>query len=200
MNASVSLNLFRRGARIAVHADNRAFCSWGAPAAGAAEPPPSDWGAGLREGGQPGHDLGGEPVELLVHLGRHVRRGLRPLAAAPERQAQDRPLHRAPLLADRPGLELVDGATLIGMGRFIRDLRDLESAEVAVTVADHWHGQGAGTALIRALMEVATQRGVRRFTALVLGENAASLAMLRSAATVTKYKHGADTVKMTIEL
>jgi len=65
------------------------------------------------------------------------------------------------------GLELVNGATLIGIGRFIRDEHDLESAEVAVTVADQWQGQGAGTALIQALTQAAAQRGVRRFTALV---------------------------------
>ena len=98
------------------------------------------------------------------------------------------------------GLELVNGATLIGIGRFIRDEHDLESAEVAVTVADQWQGQGAGTALIQALTQAAAQRGVRRFTALVLGENEASLAMLRSAATVTECERGADTVKLTIEL
>jgi len=98
------------------------------------------------------------------------------------------------------GLELVNGATLIGIGRFIRDDLDRDSAEVAVTVADQWQGRGAGTALIRALMEAAAQRGVRRFTAVVLGDNEASLAMMRSAATVTNYERSADTVKMTIEL
>ena len=98
------------------------------------------------------------------------------------------------------GLELAESGTPIGLGRFVRDSVVPTSADVAVTVADEWQGKGAGTILIRALAAAAKKRGVRQFTALVLADNLASLAMLRAVGRVTRCEHGGGAADMTVEL
>src|SRR5664280_2506062 len=98
------------------------------------------------------------------------------------------------------GLELAESGTPIGLGRFVRYFVVPTSADVAVTVADEWQGKGAGTILIRALAAAAKKRGVRHFTALVLADNLASLAMLRAVGRVTRCEHGGGAADMTVEL
>jgi GNAT superfamily N-acetyltransferase len=44
-----------------------------------------------------------------------------------------------------------DETWIIGVARFIRYESDPDDAELAVTVADSWHGRGLGTALLRVL-------------------------------------------------
>lgn len=70
------------------------------------------------------------------------------------------------VLADAPD-------TIIGVARWVRDPDDRESAEAAVTVADAHQGQGLGTLLGLAVADAARERGVRRFTATMLGDNVA---------------------------
>jgi RimJ/RimL family protein N-acetyltransferase len=67
--------------------------------------------------------------------------------------------------------------SIIGVARVIRYQDEPTSADVAVTVRDEWHGRGAATALLAALMR---QRpaGVTRLLTVVAAENAAVLAML----------------------
>jgi RimJ/RimL family protein N-acetyltransferase len=52
------------------------------------------------------------------------------------------------------------------------------SAELAVTVADAWQGQGVGRALTRQLVAAAQRRGIRSLVAAVLPENARMLRIL----------------------
>lgn len=63
----------------------------------------------------------------------------------------------------------------IGVARYIRDADQPEVAEAAVTVADEYHGQGAGTLLLGALAARARTCGVRVFRNYVLGHNQAML-------------------------
>ena len=73
-----------------------------------------------------------------------------------------------------------DPDAIVAVGRFVR-LRDLpDTAEVAVVVGDRHQGQGLGRELGRRLAEEARERGVKRFTATLLGENAAAHRLFES--------------------
>lgn len=54
-----------------------------------------------------------------------------------------------------------------------------EAAEVALAVAPGWRWVGLARALLGALAEAAVARGIRRFTATSLAENAAVAALFR---------------------
>ena len=69
-------------------------------------------------------------------------------------------------------VEAADPSHLIGVARFVRDPQRPDTAEFAIVVGDAYQGQGAGRALARALVVEAQERGVRRFTATTLAENA----------------------------
>jgi GNAT superfamily N-acetyltransferase len=69
-------------------------------------------------------------------------------------------------LADEPG---------IGVARYIRDPIERQVAEAAVTVADRYHGLGAGTMLLGALSGRARQHGIEVFRHHVLVRNVAML-------------------------
>jgi RimJ/RimL family protein N-acetyltransferase len=57
---------------------------------------------------------------------------------------------------------------------------DHHDHEIAVTIVDEWQGRGLGTELLSRLSDLARQAGIRRFTALVATENAASAGLLRN--------------------
>jgi RimJ/RimL family protein N-acetyltransferase len=63
---------------------------------------------------------------------------------------------------DRPG---------VGVARYIRDVVEHDVAEAAITVADEYHGMGAGTILLGALAARAREHGVRVFRSYVLDGN-----------------------------
>jgi acetyltransferase len=54
-------------------------------------------------------------------------------------------------------------------------------AEIAFTVADGWRGRGIGTRLMRAVIEAARARGLRRLTAATYADNGAMRHVLLSA-------------------
>jgi len=60
---------------------------------------------------------------------------------------------------------------LIGVARFVRDPENPESAEVAIVVADYWHGRGVGSTLARELASRARVLGIRCFTASMASDN-----------------------------
>jgi RimJ/RimL family protein N-acetyltransferase len=64
-----------------------------------------------------------------------------------------------------------DSGKLVGVTRFIRDPREPDQAEVAVTVIDSWQRRGLGTALLHDLAQRAAEEGIRQFTADILAEN-----------------------------
>jgi GNAT superfamily N-acetyltransferase len=63
----------------------------------------------------------------------------------------------------------IDGE-VVGVARYDQTEGTAE-ADTAVLVEDAWQGQGLAKVLLRRLAGVARQRGIRTFTALILGEN-----------------------------
>jgi len=59
----------------------------------------------------------------------------------------------------------------VGVGRYIREPYEPTVAEAAITVADAYHGQGAGTILLGALAQRARSNGVEVFRNYVLAGN-----------------------------
>jgi acyl-CoA synthetase (NDP forming)/RimJ/RimL family protein N-acetyltransferase len=66
-------------------------------------------------------------------------------------------------------IALLDG-TAVGLAEWYRTQREGE-AEIAFEVSDAWHGHGVATLLAEHLMLAARQVGIRRLTAITLGEN-----------------------------
>ena len=67
-----------------------------------------------------------------------------------------------------------DPDVFYGVARFVRLRDDPEAAEVAIVVADPLQGKGLGRELGRRLADEARERGVKRFTATLLGDNVAA--------------------------
>lgn len=67
----------------------------------------------------------------------------------------------------------------VGVARFVRDGADVNSAEVAVTVADDMQRRGLGTLLVVTLGAAARERAVETFTARILFENVRARKMLK---------------------
>ena len=67
----------------------------------------------------------------------------------------------------------------IGVARFVRSRERPEHAEIAIAIADSWQGRGLGSALLRRLVQRAREEGITRFTADVMADNRAMLALIR---------------------
>jgi acetyltransferase len=80
--------------------------------------------------------------------------------------------------ADHHVLVAVVRGEPIGIARLVRDG---ESAEVAIEVADDWQGRRVGTLLMSRLAEDARAAGIRKLHALVEVGNTASRALMRRA-------------------
>jgi GNAT superfamily N-acetyltransferase len=63
---------------------------------------------------------------------------------------------------------------IVAVGRYSVD-KASNAAEVAFIVRDDWQGQGVGVTLFNQLLEVARKRGIVKFTADVLHDNARML-------------------------
>jgi GNAT superfamily N-acetyltransferase len=81
--------------------------------------------------------------------------------------------------ADHDALGALDPSTGEGLGvaRALRRGDDRASAEAAVVVIDAWQGRGLGSALLARLAERARARGIERFSAMMLADNRAMLAL-----------------------
>jgi ribosomal protein S18 acetylase RimI-like enzyme len=75
-----------------------------------------------------------------------------------------------------------DLAELVAVARWVRLAGDPETADVAIVVGDCHQGRGIGRALARMLAEAARERGVRRVTATMEGDNLPAQRLLRSIA------------------
>jgi len=84
---------------------------------------------------------------------------------------------------DQVGIVLTVGAgcdeRLIADARYVREVSGGDVAEVAFTVADDYQHRGAATLLLRKMVVIARERGIRKFVALVLGDNRAMLEVFR---------------------
>jgi nucleotide-binding universal stress UspA family protein/GNAT superfamily N-acetyltransferase len=87
----------------------------------------------------------------------------------------------------------------LGVARYIRSRDDAELAEVAVTVADDWQRRGLGRALLDRLTYHARREGVRRFSALVQGDNPGALRLLADVGD-TRQQRDSGVVELVIEL
>jgi RimJ/RimL family protein N-acetyltransferase len=81
-------------------------------------------------------------------------------------------------------------AEIVGECRFVRLADHPDTAEVAVTVADGWQGRGLGSALLGRLSQRAREVGIQYFTAEILAENRAMLAVLPGLGRVETESHG----------
>ena len=75
---------------------------------------------------------------------------------------------------------LDDLATIVGVARYIRLAGDPATAEAAIIVADEFQGRGLGKRLAHELADAGRDRGIRRFTASMLTDNKAALALMRT--------------------
>ncbi len=71
--------------------------------------------------------------------------------------------------AEAPGGE----EAIVGVARFVREPTNSRVAEFAIVVSDRWQGQGIGRELVGRLADAAVTRGVERFQATMLVDNAA---------------------------
>jgi nucleotide-binding universal stress UspA family protein/GNAT superfamily N-acetyltransferase len=87
----------------------------------------------------------------------------------------------------------------LGVARYVRLKDDAEVAEVAVTVADDWQRRGLGRALLDRLAYCARREGVRRFSALVQGDNPRALRLLTDVGD-TQRQWDTGVVELVVEL
>ena len=84
---------------------------------------------------------------------------------------------------DHVGIVLTVGAgsdeRLIADGRYVRVVSGGYLAEIAFTVADDYQHRGAATLLLRELVAIAREHGVRTFVAHVLNDNRQMLEVFR---------------------
>lgn len=98
---------------------------------------------------------------------------------------------------DRQGREVI-----IGGARYsaYEDINGQRSAEIAFTVEEDYHGQGIASRLLQHLIAIARDRGIGRFTADVLPDNNAMLAVFaRCGLPMTTESH-ADGIQVVLTL
>jgi ribosomal protein S18 acetylase RimI-like enzyme len=86
--------------------------------------------------------------------------------------------------------------TIIGAGRYV--VTQPGAAEVAFAIVDEYQGQGIGSALLRHLVLIGRESGIRQLAAEVLPENAPMLAMFRKFGFT--FKRGEDAVHVVLDL
>jgi acyl-CoA hydrolase/GNAT superfamily N-acetyltransferase len=74
----------------------------------------------------------------------------------------------------------MSGEKIIAVGRYIRNSKEDESAEVSFMVRDDWQNRGIGRALLEKLIDIARDRGVKKFVASVLANNKMMMSVFHS--------------------
>ena len=92
---------------------------------------------------------------------------------------------------------VLDGE-IVGEATLVVDRDDDRVAEIAYSVTDRLHRRGLGRALLDLLIGAAHERGVHRIRADLLGENVASVALLRSAGARFGFEHGSFVADLTV--
>jgi GNAT superfamily N-acetyltransferase len=88
----------------------------------------------------------------------------------------------------------------IAVARYVVEDGQPVTAEIAVTVDDAWQGRGVGTVLLRCLTEYARERGVARFSALILPQNTPMIKLIESTGRVVSRKTEDNTVRIVVDL
>ena len=94
----------------------------------------------------------------------------------------------------------VDGETIVGVARWVRLADDPAAAEAAVIVADAYQGRGLGHRLGAALADAARERGIERFTAVLLADNVAAHRLFRSISRRLDSRHEGGLRELVAEL
>lgn len=91
--------------------------------------------------------------------------------------------------------------TVIGAGRYVAAPGQMpESAEIAFTVEEDFHGLGIASLLLTSLAEIARENGLKRFEAEVLPGNAAMLVVFRKSGLAMRQSLGDGAVHVTLDL
>jgi GNAT superfamily N-acetyltransferase len=88
----------------------------------------------------------------------------------------------------------------LGVARYVRSTERADTAEVAVTVIDDWHGRGLGTLLLEVLSARAREEGIRSFTALMLATNEEMMDLFRRLDPVRIVDQDAGTVEIEVPI
>jgi GNAT superfamily N-acetyltransferase len=92
----------------------------------------------------------------------------------------------------------VDSEEMIAIGRFKFDPAD-NMAEVAFLVRDDWQGRGIGTHLLKKLIDIARERGIKGFKADVLAENRKMLSVFHNCGYLVKTKLEDGSYSVTVD-
>jgi RimJ/RimL family protein N-acetyltransferase len=87
---------------------------------------------------------------------------------------------------------------IIGGGRYVVVQR--ETAELAFTVTDEYQGQGIGTALLRHLVKLARNAGIKDLVADVLPDNTPMLKVFEKSGLAIRTTREADAIHVTLEI
>ena len=87
---------------------------------------------------------------------------------------------------------------VVGGGRYI--VFEPGRAEMAFMVVDAWQGRGVGSRLMRHLVKIASEAGLKELTAEVLPENAAMLNVFRKFGFKPAARRDPQTVHLVLEL
>jgi acyl-CoA synthetase (NDP forming)/RimJ/RimL family protein N-acetyltransferase len=141
-------------------------------------------------------------AEALVafHTGLSSRtRYLRYFSAYPRMSTQD--VYRFTHVDhhDRVNLVVLLAGQIIAVGLYERE-PGTDEAEVAFVVADAHQGRGIGSVLLEHLAAAARERGLRRFTAVVLAENQAMLRVFRDAGYEIARQHDGGEVTLQFDV
>ena len=92
--------------------------------------------------------------------------------------------------------------TMIGGGRYVclETQGACPEAEVAFTVEEDYQGQGMAGMLLKRLTAIAREKGVEQFTAEVLAQNPAMLAVFSHSGLPVKKKREGETIHATMTL
>lgn len=88
--------------------------------------------------------------------------------------------------------------TIVGGGRYI--VFEPGHAEMAFIVVDAWQGRGIGSILMRHLVAIATEAGLKELMAEVLPENAAMLNIFRKSGFKPTSRRDPQTVHLALQL
>jgi deazaflavin-dependent oxidoreductase (nitroreductase family) len=93
-----------------------------------------------------------------------------------------------------------DDGELVGVARYVRLSHGSPDAEVAMVVADDWHGRGLATLLLEELAERARGADIERFTATCLSVNTEAIDVLKRLGQTTTGAHDGGVTDLTIDL
>ena len=104
----------------------------------------------------------------------------------------------AAVVAERPDPASEGNPALVAVGRIQRT--EPGEAEFSLLVADAYQGRGLGTELLRRLVQIGRQEGLRRITAMISSGNGAMQAVARKLGFEIRGQLGEPTVDAVLEL